>query len=104
MTCAAAAAIAGAVSVMAGGDRIVLAPSDNAAALVCYHNGPNVSRQGDYALTLDGLTVHFRLDVRGDETLTVMPPAGYMVWPPEGAESAVQDGQSVTVKIIMGVS
>jgi len=102
--CAALAAAPGAVTLRAGGDLIVMAPHASAAAQVCYHNGDNVSRQGDYTLTLDTLTVQFVLDVGADETLHVRPPLGYMVFPADAAEARVHDGGHVTLLIVMGVS
>ena len=39
-----------------------------------------------------------------EETTTVHPPAGDMVWPPEAAETAVPDRAGTRVTIIMGVS
>jgi hypothetical protein len=94
----------GAVSAYAGRDLIVLAPVGNAAAEVCYWNGPQVSRHGDYTLDLDGLTVRFAVDVGAEETLEIVPPPGFMVFPADDAEMAVQDGEAATALIVMGVS
>lgn len=94
----------GAVSRWAGGDLIVLAPHDNAAAELCYHNGNQVSRHGDWPLRMGELRVDVFLDVGDAETVTISPPPGFMVFPADAAESEVQDGDSVTALIIMGVS
>jgi len=94
----------GAVRAFAGGDAIVLAPTGRGAAIVCYWNGNQVSRHGDYTLDLDGLTVRFAVDVGADEVLTISPPPGFMVFPADDAEMNVKDGEAATALIVMGVS
>jgi len=82
----------------------VLAPTGRGAAIVCYWNGHQVSRHGDYTLDMDGMTVRFFVDVGAEERLTIMPPPGFMVFPAEDAELTVQDGEAATALIVMGVS
>jgi len=94
----------GAVRTFAGGDAIVLAPTGRGAAIVCYWNGHQVSRHGDYTLDMGGLVVRFFVDVDDTETLFISPPPGFMVFPADDAELTVQDGEAATALIVMGVS
>jgi len=94
----------GAVRAFAGGDAIVLAPTNQGAAIVCYWNGHQVSRHGDYTLDMGGLVVGFFVDVGDEEKLTISPPPGFMVFPADDAELVVQDGEAATALIVMGVS
>ena len=94
----------GAVTQWAGGDMLVLAPHPSAAAKFCYWNGNQVSRHGDWPLSIDGLRVEVFVNVGDAEVVTVSPPPGFMVFPADAAQSEVQDNGSVTALIIMGVS
>lgn len=99
MTCAAIAALAGAVTMhlpmahLAIGmgkspDVLVIAPSDEGAALVCYHNSADkTSNSATHDLQLGDLTIRVRIEVGPGEAeiITITPPAGYVAEPPDGA-------------------
>lgn len=86
-------------------DQLVLAPHPEATAALCYYNHINqVTADGDYTLTMGGLTVHVRVEFTDldEERVVVTPPPGHWVLP--DVIGYAQDGQSVTLLIIMGVS
>lgn len=102
MTCAALAALAGAVILYVSprspekSDYLVLAPSAETAAELCYHNhAARISRSDDYTLTMGGLSVTVSVHVPSGadepETITVTPPATMVAEPPTGA--AVDGGE-----------
>lgn len=102
--CADVAARPGAVTTLAGGDRIVLAPHPTAAAELCYWNGDQVSHLGEHAVELDGLVVRVHVQVGDAETLTVTVPPGYMIHPAAASHIRVEDNAAATALIYMGVS
>lgn len=114
MTCAALAAMAAAVVIntqrspeLSASDQIVLAPSDTAWAELCVHNHEaQVSHFDRFFLELDGhrVTVDVYMTPGTGERIVVTPPAGFMVWPAEDADFLIEDGESRTVQIVMGVS
>lgn len=112
MSCSAIAAIAGAVTLTLTGnhhpqgvkDRVVLAPHESYAAQVCYANSDaQLSVHGFHTITMDGLTVTVFVEVGGQETITVIPPPGYWVFPTDSAVQSIHDGEEAVFYILEGV-
>ena len=113
MTCATLAAIAGAVVVPLVNsnlptkhDVLVIAPSEEAIAEVCYHNhAGRVSFGGTWDATLNGVTVSIKVQVRdNEERITLTPSIGYTVFPADDAQADVPDGETHTALIYGGLS
>ena len=104
--CADMKALPGAVSTMFGGDTVVLAPHEAAAAQWCYWNAsPPSSNSGVRTLTVGNMTVEFRVRVGGvgPEQITVTPPSGYIVLPLDADQASVPDGEGIVGTIHMGL-
>lgn len=99
--CAHVLAIPGVVTTEVGGDVIALAPH-RLGALLCYHNGPQVSAGERWSISLDGVTVEGEVIIGDAETFVLRLPPGYVAQPAIEAEQ-VPDMSAITVLIFSGL-
>lgn len=86
-------------------DLFVIAPQKGAQVLLCFHNhGALVSSNGTHRVTLGDIIVMVSVSVgNGAETIVIVPPDGWMVYPADLAETGVHDGEAVTVMLFAGI-
>lgn len=104
-TCAAIAALAGAVSVVQGGDLIVGAPHEAAVVQVCYYNSIREnSIGGSFSMTVNGHEIRGRVRVTGGpEYITIDVPDGMIILP-DAYDFPVDDGDAAVFLVWPGVS
>ena len=110
MSCAAIAAIVGAVTIPLGDvqypDTLTIAPHPDFAAQVCYFNNPSEQTvSGTYHLVLppSGPTVRVFVLAATDETVTVTPDAQHSLFPAGADTQTAPDGEARTFFVIGGL-
>jgi len=102
-TCDHMDSIKGVARIGVGGDRIVMA-RDGSGWRLCYENArAKASNAEGWRIEADGFEVRGSILVDDAETILITPPPGWMVWPADAAESDVEDGEAVTVRLISGL-